>query len=119
MVSVSATVLPRLRASSMRSRVSSGVLDCTKWTSAGSVMPASAIAARTPSATFSTIGSRPISSGRIGSDMATPTASRFSSLAPPSPGTRAKTFMWGAITPSVPPDHTIGIWSISDGGRVP
>ena len=39
-------------------------------------MPASRIAARTPSATFSTIAGRPMSSGRISALIAVPMVSR-------------------------------------------
>ena len=53
-VSRVATVWPRLSASAMRCAVSSGHLICTKCTSAGSAICASAIAARTPCATLST-----------------------------------------------------------------
>ena len=108
MVSVRATVWPREWASAMRSAVSSGVLVCTKCTSALSLMPAAAMALRTPAATLSTIGRRPISSGRIGSDTAKPTARRFSSAGSAGPSTLANTVMCGEITPSQPPDQAIG-----------
>src|SRR5919197_6049968 len=106
----------------MRSAVRSGVLLCTKCTSLGSVMPASFIALRTPAATFSTIGRRPISSGRIFSETAKPTVSRSSSFAArdiSSSGTRAKMLKCGEITPSQPPESAIGTCSACSRVREP
>ena len=47
---------------------SDGPLTITQWTSAGSAMPASSVAARTAVATFRIWPIRPMSSGRIGSE---------------------------------------------------
>ena len=80
-------------------------------------MPALAIASATPAATLSIIPRRPISSGRMGSLIATPTVSRGSS--PACPVVVANTVACGESTPSVPPDHTIGIAATSSALRVP
>src|SRR5699024_11617058 len=73
-------------------------------------MPASAIASFTAPATLEIIARKPISSGRIGSLMAKPTLRRGSSVCTVlSSGRVAKIVAWGLITPSVPPDQTIGI----------
>ena len=71
-------------------------------------MPASRMAARTPSATFSTIAGRPMSSGRSSALIAVPMASR-DLFAGPVLALRANTVACGVITPSQPPDQTIGI----------
>ena len=76
-------------------------------------MPARSIATFTASATLVTIATRPMSSGSSTSLIAKPTVSRGSSVG----STRrcvAKIVACGLITPSVPPDQTIGIcltWS--------
>ena len=65
-----------------------------------------------------TIGVRPISSGSSCSLIANPTVSRGSSVAGASPsGIVAKIVACGLITPSVPPDHTIGTCLTCVGGR--
>ena len=71
-------------------------------------MPASFIAAFTASATFSTIASRPMSSGNNSALSAVPIASRDLSAGPVLP-LRANIVACGVMTPSQPPDHTIGI----------
>ena len=72
-------------------------------------MPAFSIATFTASATLVIIGVRPMSSGSSCSLIAKPTVSRGSSDATASSGgTVAKIVACGLITPSVPPDHTIG-----------
>ena len=74
-------------------------------------MPARSIATRTASATLVTIATRPMSSGASTSLIANPTVRRGSSVGSASlSGTVAKTVACGLITPSVPPDHTIGTW---------
>ena len=70
-------------------------------------MPARSIATFTASATFSTIATRPMSSGCSTSLIAKPTVSRGSSLG--SASVVAKMVAWGLSTPSVPPDQTMGI----------
>ncbi len=75
-------------------------------------MPAFFIARRTPSATFSTIAGRPISSGNIFGLSAVPMTSR-GLPAGPVLALRANTVACGVITPSQPPDHTIGTCLIS------
>jgi hypothetical protein len=107
-VSRVATVSRRVSASVMRCAVSSGHLICTKWTSAGSMMPASAIAARTPSATWSTCARRPICSGLSAGVCARPMASAGPFPEPSWVGSwaRSNTVQCGAIAPSVPPDIT-------------
>ena len=83
-------------------------------------MPASAIARFTPSATFSTIAIRPMSSGSSTSLIAKPTVSRGSSVfSTASSGSVAKIVAWGLMTPSVPPDQTIGICLTCSLDRVP
>jgi hypothetical protein len=75
-------------------------------------MPARSIATFTASATLDTIATRPMSSGSSTSLIAKPTVSRGSSTG--SASVVAKIVACGLITPSVPPDHTIGIcltWS--------
>ena len=74
----------------------------------GSAMPASFIAAFTASATFSTMAGRPMSSGNSSTLIAVPMASRDFDAGPVLP-LRANTVACGVITPSQPPDHTIGI----------
>ncbi len=81
-------------------------------------MPASRMAARTPSATFSTIAGRPMSSGKISALIAVPMTSR-DLLAGPVLALRANTVACGVITPSQPPDQTIGILAISASERLP
>ena len=76
------------------------------------------MAARTPSAIFSTIAGRPMSSGRIGALMAVPMARRAESAGPVS-SLLAKTVACGVSTPSQPPDQTMGISPISASPRVP
>ena len=74
-------------------------------------MPARSIATFTASATLVTIAVRPMSSGSSCSLIAKPTVSRGSSdggVGHSSGGTVAKIVACGLITPSVPPDHTIG-----------
>ena len=71
-------------------------------------MPACSIATFTASATLETIATRPMSSGSSFSLIAKPTVSRCSSVG--SASVVAKIVACGEITPSVPPDHTIGIW---------
>jgi hypothetical protein len=82
------------------------------------VSPASRIAARTPSATFSTIAGRPMSSGRSSALMAAPMTSR-DWLADPLRSFRAKTVACGVSTPSQPPDHTMGTRAIASALRRP
>ncbi len=69
-------------------------------------MPARSMATRTASATFSIIDTRPMSSGSSCSLIAKPTVSRGSSEG--SASVVAKIVACGLITPSVPPDQTIG-----------
>ncbi len=69
-------------------------------------MPARSIATFTASATLETMAVRPMSSGSSCSLMAKPTVRRGSSVG--SASVVAKIVAWGLITPSVPPDHTIG-----------
>ena len=73
-------------------------------------MPAFSIATFTASATLVIIAVRPMSSGSSCSLIAKPTVSRGSSdgASASSGGTVAKIVACGLITPSVPPDHTIG-----------
>ena len=70
----------------------------------------------TPSATFSTIAGRPISSGNSSALIAVPITSRDLSAGPVLP-LRAKTVACGVMTPSQPPDQTIGICAISASER--
>ncbi len=81
-------------------------------------MPASAMAARTPAAIFSIMAGRPMSSGKMSSLSAAPMASR-DSVARPVSAVRMNRFTCGQITPSQPPDHTIGMASISAAVRAP
>src|SRR5262249_45786438 len=81
-------------------------------------MPASRIARRTPSATFSTIAGRPMSSGRISGLTAVP-MTRRGLLAGPGVPFRANTVACGVITPSQPPDQTIGTARICSALRLP
>ena len=81
-------------------------------------MPASRMAARTASATFSTMAGRPISSGKISALIAVPMASR-DLFAGPVLALRANTVAWGVMMPSQPPDQTIGIFAISASERLP
>src|SRR5206468_4077997 len=73
---------------------------------------------RSPSATFSTIAGRPMSSGRMFGLTAVPITRRCLLVGPCST-LRAKTVAWGVITPSQPPDHTIGTARISSALRFP
>ena len=81
------------------------------------------MATRTAAATFSIMGRRPMSSGSSCPLMAKPTVSRSSSCPSAasgwSAGTVANTVACGEITPSVPPDHTIGTCVACSGVRVP
>ena len=81
-------------------------------------MPASRIAARTASATFSTIAGRPMSSGRISTLIAVPMVSRDLDAGPVL-ALRANTVACGVMTPSQPPDQTIGILAICCSERLP
>ncbi len=81
-------------------------------------MPASFIAARTASATFATIAGRPMSSGKSSTLMVVPMARRDCD-AGPALSLRANTVACGVITPSQPPDHTIGMAATSRSPRVP
>ncbi len=74
-------------------------------------MPARSIATFTAAATFSTMLTRPISSGSSGSLIAKPVVRRGSAFDGSSSATSvvAKMVACGLITPSVPPDQTIGI----------
>src|ERR1700704_6200446 len=81
-------------------------------------MPALRIAAFTPSATFSTIAGRPISSGLSSALMAVPMVRRGFE-AGPGFSLRAENVAWGGVTPSQPPDHTIGMSAISGSPRRP
>ena len=74
------------------------------------MIPARSIATFTAAATLVIIALRPMSSGSSTSLIAKPTVSRGSSDGTTSAsGTVAKIVACGLITPSVPPDHTIGI----------
>ena len=97
---------PRALAAAIRSAVRSGHFTWTKCTSAGSAMPASRIAARTPSAT----DHRPGPGGRAASGgrsavWAWPMA-RAPGSAGPSASRTSKTMRCGDSPPSVPPDIT-------------
>ena len=81
-------------------------------------MPASFIAAFTASATFSTMAGRPMSSGKSSTLIAVPMASRDFDAGPVLP-LAANTVACGVMTPSQPPDHTIGIFAISASLRLP
>src|SRR5664280_3374297 len=81
-------------------------------------MPASFIATFTAAATFSTIAGRPISSGSNSALGAVPIARR-DLAAGPVLSLRAKMVACGVITPSQPPDHTIGTLWISASLRLP
>src|SRR4051794_5142391 len=81
-------------------------------------MPASRIAAFTPSATFSTMAGRPISSGLSSLLMAVPMVRRAFEAGPVL-SLRAKMVAWGVMTPSQPPDHTIGMSAMSPSLRRP
>ena len=81
-------------------------------------MPASRIAALTASATFSTIAGRPMSSGSSSALIAVPIAKRdFDGR--PVLSFVANTVACGVMTPSHPPDQTIGIAAISASLRLP
>lgn len=83
-------------------------------------MPARSMATLTPAATLPTMAGRPMSSGRICSLIAYPTDRRGSSACGArDASTVAKTVACGEMTPSVPPDQTIGICRISLIGLVP
>ena len=97
-----------LSASPMRCAVSSGHLTCTKCTSAGSVMPASVIAACTAAATMSTCDIRPRCSAGSAGVCARPIASAGPLRS--SPSARSNTVQCGAMPPSVPPDITRQSW---------
>src|SRR5262245_23377647 len=75
-------------------------------------MPASRIAAFTPSATFSTIAGRPISSGFNSALIAAPMVSLLFEAGPVF-SFLANTVACGVMTPSQPPDQTIGIRATS------
>jgi len=81
-------------------------------------MAASRIAALTASATFSTIAGRPISSGRSSALIAVPIARRDFDAGPVLPFL-ANTVACGVMTPSQPPDQTIGMVAISASLRLP
>ena len=81
-------------------------------------MPASFIASRTPAAIFSTIAGRPMSSGKICGLIAAPITRRSLFLGPVL-SLRANTVACGVITPSHPPDHTIGICLTCSSVRLP
>src|SRR5206468_2820192 len=81
-------------------------------------MPAFFIAAFTPSATISTMRGRPMSSGWSSALIAVPITRRALS-AVPFRSFRAKTVACGVMTPSQPPDHTIGIVATSASPRLP
>ena len=80
------------------------------------MIPARSIATFTASATFVIIACRPMSSGSSCSLIAKPTVSRGSSDG--SASTVAKIVACGLITPSVPPDQTIGT-SLTRPGSAP
>ena len=81
-------------------------------------MPASFIAAFTASATFSTIAGRPMSSGSSSTLIAVPIASRDLDAGPVLL-LLANTVACGVMTPSQPPDQTIGILAMSASLRLP
>jgi hypothetical protein len=81
-------------------------------------MAASRIAALTACATFSTIAGRPMSSGKSSALMAVPIVRRDFDAGPVLPFL-AKTVACGVMTPSQPPDHTIGMVAISASLRLP
>src|SRR6266545_3621874 len=81
-------------------------------------MPASRMAALTPSATFSTMAGRPMSSGRSSALMAVPMVEREFDCGPVLP-LRANTVACGVMTPSHPPDHTMGMRATSASPRRP
>ena len=81
-------------------------------------MPASRIAALTASATFATIAGRPMSSGKSSALIAVPIARRGCEDGPVLP-LRANTVACGVMTPSQPPDQTIGIAAICSSLRLP
>ena len=81
-------------------------------------MPASRIASFTAAATFSTIAGRPMSSGSSTALIAVPITSRAFEAGPVL-SLRAKTVACGVMTPSQPPDHTIGIWLTAFSSRLP
>src|SRR5215831_2310402 len=81
-------------------------------------MAASRMAALTACATFSTIAGRPISSGRSSALIAVPIAKRGFDAGPVLPFL-ANTVACGVMTPSQPPDQTIGMVAISASPRLP
>jgi hypothetical protein len=81
-------------------------------------MPASRMASFTAAATFSTMAGRPMSSGKSSALIAVPMASRDFDAGPVL-SFRAKTVACGVITPSQPPDHTMGIAATSASLRFP
>jgi len=83
-------------------------------------MPAAAIASLTAAATLVIIAVRPMSSGSSCSLMATPTVRRGSSVCRAfSAGTVAKIVACGLMTPSVPPDQTMGMSPTAAALRLP
>ena len=99
--------MPAALAAAILAEVSSGHFTCTKCTSAGEPMPASAMAARTAAAVASICAPRPISCGRKSRVWAMPSTSRLPGRAwAASTCRRVKTVKWGESTPSVPPDIT-------------
>ena len=76
------------------------------------------MAAFTPSATFCTMAGRPMSSGLSSALIAVPMARRDFDTGPVAP-VRAKMVACGVITPSQPPDQTIGICATSVSERCP
>ncbi len=81
-------------------------------------MPASRIAAFTAAATFSTMAGRPMSSGKSSALIAVPIASRDCDGGPDF-AFLANTVACGVMTPSQPPDQTIGMSAISASLRRP
>ena len=76
------------------------------------------MAAFTASATFSTMAGRPMSSGSSSTLIAVPIASRDCDVGPVLLFD-ANTVACGVMTPSHPPDHTIGIFAMSASLRLP
>src|SRR5262249_7064163 len=103
-VLVVATRAPRADASVMASAVSSGHLICTKWTSAASRMPASAIAALTAFSTSRIWTIVPSSSDLHTRVLATPATRPRPGRGAPGTSRRTNTVTWGVMMPSVPPD---------------
>ena len=83
-------------------------------------MPARPMASFTASATLVIMAVRPMSSGCSTSLIANPMDSRGSDVAiADSEGTVAKIVACGLMTPSVPPDQTIGISATAAAPRLP